>query len=386
MPNVSAVRLKLDDICKILSDNDEDNMIDLDLTGTCVSGIGARALGSALKSNTKLQSLSLGYNLISSLGATTLVEGMMNISKLDLRGNSIGNDGVISIADSLLLSSSSTLQHLIIRDNNITSLGAIKLSQVLETNDVLQSLDMGSNRIGERGNHDGATAIYNLLRRNTSIQFLSLWSNAISEEGIRLLAKSISVNTTLKHLNLGGNTIGTNGATAIAKAVRSNTKLQSLYLSNSCMTCAGAIELANALLQNRSLTTLDVMHNLNIGFDGTMVFCNVLRHCNTSQMKELRFDCFNQQRQICCNSNSGHCTTTNIENYECCEDEDYYCGSNSSSRAEINVYLRWNRDGRAESLSTNNHLPWAEILQRLDPDILYLMLLQKPELIQQEQV
>jgi len=408
MATVSAVPLKLDEICKMLSIN-EDRMVNLDLTGAYIGDSGAKALGLALKNNTKLQTLSLGYNLISFHGAMSLIkEGMIknrnnNIRKLDLRGNSIGDHGAFAIADYLLLSScknnntnsiNNKLIHLVIRDNEITSSGFEKLAYALENNTSLQSLDVGSNRIGEPSEEEdrnryeddhyqvvrGANAIFNLIRKNRSIKVLNLWSNGIDKEGIKLIAKSVRKNTILEHLNLGGNFVGNTGAKEIARVLLYNTSLKSLYMSNSCIACPGAMELAKALMQNQTLVTLDVMHNPKIGFDGSVIFCSVLRHCN-SQLRELRLD----YQQICYNSNCGDYNTT----------QHYYrkggnsCCSSSSISAEINVYLRWNRNGRAESFSNNpNYLPlgtWADILQRLheDPDLMYLMLLEKPDLIQQ---
>jgi len=79
--------------------------------------------------------------------------------------------------------------------------------------------------------HD-ATAVAEILKSNTSVTKVNLNGNKeIGDEGAKALAEALKVNTTLKELYLYGCGIGDGGAAALAEALRSNTSLTELGLS-----------------------------------------------------------------------------------------------------------------------------------------------------------
>ncbi len=74
---------------------------------------------------------------------------------------------------------------------------------------------------------DGARAIAESLRVNTTLRELYLWYNSVGADG----ARALRVNSTLQKLVLGSNDVGAAGARAIADALGVNSTLQKLDLS-----------------------------------------------------------------------------------------------------------------------------------------------------------
>ncbi|RUP51270.1 hypothetical protein BC936DRAFT_149115 [Jimgerdemannia flammicorona] len=63
-----------------------------------------------------------------------------------------------------------------------------------------------------------------------NLQSLDLYKNDIGDEGASAIAEALKMNTSLKTLYLGDNGIGEKGADALAKALKMNKSLQNLYL------------------------------------------------------------------------------------------------------------------------------------------------------------
>lgn len=353
MPTVSAVRLRLDDICRLLSSGNA-GLSHVDITGQRIGDEGAKALGSVIKLHSTLISLSLGYNLISPAGAVPLIDSVNNtVHSIDLRCNSIGDKGALAL--SKLLMKENNIQHLAIQNNRIGPSGVKVLVGSLLDNATLQSLDLGTNNIGD----EGALAIGELLKTNNSLKVLNLRSNDLTEEGIQVISHGLKENSSVEVLNLGSNCVRDAGAASLAEALEQNLSLRSLNITNALIREDGAKNLARALINNRSLMLLDVMHN-PIGYKGAEGFCLILRHYN-SVIRELRLDYLGQS-------------------YE-------YQRKPSGINEEIIVYLKWNKKGRDES--TNVMIPlgsWPNILEKIkeESDLMFLTLLQKPELLRRQ--
>jgi len=78
--------------------------------------------------------------------------------------------------------------------------------------------------------HD-ATVVAEILKSKTSVTKVDLSLNKeIGDEGAKALAEALKVNTTLEYLQLAGCGIGDAGAAALAEALRFNTSLTELRL------------------------------------------------------------------------------------------------------------------------------------------------------------
>ncbi|CAM9816556.1 unnamed protein product [Pylaiella littoralis] len=110
---------------------------------------------------------------------------------------------------------------------------------------------------------DGAAALGDMLKVNSSITFLSLeWNNiGTFDQGIRRLADGLEVNGCLTSLVLCNNHINAQGASCLARALRANSTLTSLDLRWNELGNEGARVMLDCLDTNRSLTSLKLSGN-----------------------------------------------------------------------------------------------------------------------------
>ena len=231
----------------------------------------------ALTVNSSLTSLNLRGNSIDDEGASSLSEALRvntSLTSLDLRGNPLGDEGASSLSEALRVNTSLTSLHL--RDNSIGDVGASSLSEALRVNTSLTSLDLCWNSIGA----EAASSLSEALRVNTSLTSLNLSCNKIKDEQVNSLSEALRVNTSLTSLDLSSSSIGAEGASSLSEALRVNTSLTSLNLSYNKINDEQVNSLSEALRVNTSLTSLHLSKN-SIGVEGASSFSEALR-VNTS--------------------------------------------------------------------------------------------------------
>ena len=97
---------------------------------------------------TQLTKLDLSETEIGAMEAYKIIENLgVNLTELDLSGNSIGNIGASYIADAL--KTNTTLTKLRLKKTRITDEGAKKLVEALKENVTLTELDLSENKIKE---------------------------------------------------------------------------------------------------------------------------------------------------------------------------------------------------------------------------------------------
>ncbi|KAL9974407.1 hypothetical protein ACROYT_G011433 [Oculina patagonica] len=104
----------------------------------------------ALKSNTTLSTLLLGYNEIELSGVKALSGALKvnsTLTNLDLSGNKIGSPGAEALSDALQINT--TLTSLDLSKNEISAAGIQSLSEALKSNAALTTLNLCANTIGE---------------------------------------------------------------------------------------------------------------------------------------------------------------------------------------------------------------------------------------------
>jgi Ran GTPase-activating protein (RanGAP) involved in mRNA processing and transport len=127
-------------------------------------------------------------------------------------------------------------------------------------------------------NDESVQALAKSLNNNSRITNLELESCLISYKGVKELEKTLQNNQTLKTLNLFDNLIGIEGVKYLAKALQKNKTLTTLNLSQNVIDNEGAWILAKLLKKNKTLTNLDLSQN-NIGFIGAWKLAGAL-HSN----------------------------------------------------------------------------------------------------------
>ena len=163
---------------------------------------------------------------------------MAVLTSVDLRANSIGDDGAEAIAEALKVNA--VLTFLRLDDNKIGDDGAKAIAEALKVNAVLTFLRLDDNKIGD----DGAKAIAEALKVNAVLTFLRLDDNKIGDDGAKAIAEALKVNAVLTFLRLDDNKIGDDGAKAIAEALKVNAVLKNCNLLKNRLDVESATMLA----------------------------------------------------------------------------------------------------------------------------------------------
>ena len=121
------------------------------------------------------------------------------------------------------LATNTVTTHLSFKLDVLSEQQAVKLMQVLETNETLQSLELLYNDISP----ESAKAITGLLKKNKYLKKIHI---SCDSKGAIELAEELKYNTSLQKLKLSYDQIGDEGAIALAESLRVNTSLQELDL------------------------------------------------------------------------------------------------------------------------------------------------------------
>ncbi|CAF0748052.1 unnamed protein product [Rotaria sp. Silwood1] len=144
--------------------------------------------------------LDLGYNLITSKGASILADALKNnttLEELDFHNNRLSDLGVYSLAK-VLSSNNSILKALGLGSNGITDNGVEHLAEMLKTNRTITWLALAGNQIGDYGVKLLANT---LAHQNTSLLVLSLHVNkSISDTSVDIIIDMLQHNKSLKKL------------------------------------------------------------------------------------------------------------------------------------------------------------------------------------------
>jgi Ran GTPase-activating protein (RanGAP) involved in mRNA processing and transport len=191
-------------------------------------------------------------------------------AELNLRSKKIGDEGAKALAEEL--KDNSTLKELVLNGNSIGSVGAAAIARALWFNTSLVVLTLDGNRLGD----SGAAAMAETLKRNESLTTLVLTSNAITDVGATSLLNALRQNSALTILGLHDNKIGKIGAAAIASALQTNRTLDTLALGDNRVGDVGAAAIAESLKVNSSLGTLYFGNN-GIGAPGLRALAGALK-------------------------------------------------------------------------------------------------------------
>ena len=194
----------------------------LDLRHNEIGDEGARILSVAMKlKGCAWKSLNLGNCMIGDGGARYLSQGLRlrGFQELDLRGNQIGDRGVLALSRALALGID--LERLDLRDNQIGDAGADSLALAIEyyhTFYALSYLNVSGNHIGDAG----AEKLADALKVNATLEDLNLAGNSIGDDGAQAFVLAMKYNHTLCRMNLSHNNASREVRDCIARALESN--------------------------------------------------------------------------------------------------------------------------------------------------------------------
>ena len=198
-------------IARLLRANATLEVLDLVNCGLLDEGL-ATVLGALTGpgANKTLKHLYLGTNGITERSAPRIAEYLAGDCALEsffLSCNRLGDEGVEHIARGL--AANRTIQRVSLASNAVGPRGAAALAEALAEHPALTLLDLGFTKatvaVGELGNFigdEGARAMAQLLKTNTTLRSLDLLHNYISQIGVNHLREALKVNHTLVWLQL----------------------------------------------------------------------------------------------------------------------------------------------------------------------------------------
>jgi Ran GTPase-activating protein (RanGAP) involved in mRNA processing and transport len=207
-------------------------------------------------------------NEFSRNGAAVLAASLAansHLTRLRLRHNGLGDEGVASLAQGLA-KSKSVLGTLVLERNEIGSWGLAALAQALVTSQSITSLSLQRNDLGP----DSSSTVGELLTV-TPLCELHFGANALGALGVGPICAALQANMRLHTLNLCNNQLLDQGVAAIAIALRGNVTLTSLNLAKNHIGSVGLASLAEC----RALRRLD-LHDNDLGTKGALKLAKML--------------------------------------------------------------------------------------------------------------
>jgi len=238
----------------------------VDLRFNSIGDDGAKAIAEALKVNAVLTTLNLGYNSIGVEGAKAIAEALkVNavLTSVDLWANSIGDDGAKAIAEALKVNA--VLTKLELYGNRIGGAGAIAIAEALKVNAVMKNLSVANNRniVGEAAQQLAAAALGSLsLKVLSGVPIKELREDKLTELNLSL--------------NCLGSSLGSTEGIVLAELIKFSAVLTELSLWDNQIGPQGAIAIAEALKVNVVMTTLNLGAN-SIGDEGAKAIAEALK-------------------------------------------------------------------------------------------------------------
>lgn len=273
------------------------HLTSIDLRKTRVTIDGLIHLALSLRQSPKIQSLRLteqelpiqqlrdspvaldfskkGYNALDAAVIGTMLDQDQYLEFLNLSENELlGRKGIIltgfTVLANALATKQSVLTTLILRKIHLKSDGLVQLTKVLSVGKHLKEIDLSENPIALDGfdnrSYFGINALVSVMRRDCSIETLTLRQTELDCNSIQELARLLGGNQHLKSFDVSENRLTDVGIRALAMELKPNGGLQTLRLSNVEMKRRGCVELATVFEKyNYTLTALDISHNDQIG-------------------------------------------------------------------------------------------------------------------------
>ncbi|KAF2075913.1 hypothetical protein CYY_002761 [Polysphondylium violaceum] len=231
----------------------------------------------------------------------------LNIVKLDLSNNPVlASDAFEPLK---IIMTCNTIQHLNLKNIGLSNKGVMPLITILEKYPLIQSLQVGKNRLNESGirlilraikNYNtcidtlgfdetnltdiGCGTIEKLLSKNKTLTSLNIAKNKITENGFKLIFEGIKQNTNLSELNLSNNQIQTKQINKFIKWLSTNnTNIIKLNIASTGLSSSSGSEMQKLLVSNGChVRNLDISYN-NLGTSGTKNVIKGIVHNHTVQ-------------------------------------------------------------------------------------------------------
>ncbi|CAF0847513.1 unnamed protein product [Adineta steineri] len=230
----------------------------LDLCKQVVGPQGVQPLLDAMKHSTFVTRLLLGNNIVGLPGAQAISEYIRsnshsNIDTWYIACNKFDSECISMICDAL--GTDTKVKVLWLKRNPILADGAVHLDRMLTTNNYLQILDLYNTGLFDRG----CEILFNALKNNSSLKHLYMDSNGLTAKSGQILRLHFEQKYNhLETLFLSCNSLGDAGTQELAVGLKHDQCLKSLSLSSNCLGFDGIKVLVDNLISNTTLQQLDL--------------------------------------------------------------------------------------------------------------------------------
>ena len=238
-----------------------------------------------LRGLTKLQTLDLSHNMLSSATSAALVEYLghnTSLTALLLNNNEFGDVCVKGIATALRLNRHTKLTMLDLHGQRPWHLRPKDAADPGPPISRVAAAALAATVLGRRSllhfslNLEGAWLSLGQLQGVGYLETLDLSCSRLGVPSLVVIAKCLESNGWLKSLSLRQNRIDAEGAKVLGDALVANRKLMKLDLALNELGAAGALEIGNALSLNRAISRLDLSRNA-IGARGALALAARLK-------------------------------------------------------------------------------------------------------------
>ena len=212
----------------------------------------------------KMEELDLSNNSLTHIAAKAIAQAMPlcpGLKVLNLSSNRIGYEGAGALAAALRVHP--ILEDLCLERNQLGDRSASVVLEAVAVHPSLTKLDLSDNMLGDRPGNVFGAALSEFLQTNEMVEYLDLSYNRIgtNRAAAEQLAEGVAVNSTVKQLDLSMNAMRDRGGCAIGSALRYNTGLVELNLKENSIGEKGAMVIADALKENKVLEQLTLDNN-----------------------------------------------------------------------------------------------------------------------------
>eukprot|EP00898_Chlorokybus_atmophyticus_P009298 jgi/Chlat1/999/Chrsp108S00044 len=206
------------------------------------------------------------------LGAPLLsTQALQRLSMTGLERPSISFDHLKGLCSALAVNQ--TLLKLHLDGSHVGDEGVMLLAKSLSHSRVLRSLRL----VGTGIQGKGLKAIATLLRSSETLQKLELSYDTLQADSVPRLATALTLNTSLTRLSLASVRMQRSSVLELLSALNQNETLTELNLSSNAVGNEGAMLLASVLQLHPKLSSLELC-DTRIGTDGALALFSALQH------------------------------------------------------------------------------------------------------------
>ena len=224
--NLSENLLHADGVAHLLAALHSSHLTHLDLSANSIGASGWMLLTKFVDGNETLKELNVSRNFLGESGISSfaLALARSRVSSLDISQNSIGMTGCITFA--VPLSTNDHLEHLNMRMTSIAT-GCYFLAEALDCNTKLRHLDISANRLDSKS----MRRLTQMLERNKALESLDVSDIHVDKECWDALFDCLlDSNKTISRFVADGNSISNNCLVTLGEAIAKNNLLRSVSL------------------------------------------------------------------------------------------------------------------------------------------------------------